>query len=115
MTDQPTAAVKCSLCLPPMFGPIGDSPDGTGSPFPQTVPEILGTAAQTIPQTCKVGTGKLAGQDACQMAILWVRSPQNLTPSRTPTAQPKRPTLPGEALPPLPPFPSDLYPLNHRA
>ena len=97
-----------------MFVPIGEFPDGTGLPFPQTVPEICAIAAQTIPQTCRAGTGKPAGQDACQMAILWVRSPQSLTPSRTPIAQPKRPTLPGESLPPVPPFPSNLYPLNHR-
>ena len=115
MTVQPTAAVKCSSCLLPMSVPIGESQDGMASPFPQTVQEIRGTAAQTIPQTCRDGTGKLAIQDACQTAILWARSPQSLTPSLTPTAQPKRPTLPGEAIPPLPPFPSNLYPLNHHA
>jgi len=114
MTDQPTAAVKCSLWLPPMSGRIGESPDGTGSPFPQTVPEILGTVLPTIPQTLRGGIGKLAYQDACQMAILWGRSPRSLTPSLTPTVQPKRPTLPGESLPPVPPFPSNLYPLNYR-
>jgi hypothetical protein len=114
MTDQPTAAVKCSLCLLPMFVPIGESQDGTGSPFPQIARETRGTAAQTIPQTLRDGTGKLASQDACQTAILWVRSLQSRTPSLTPTARPKRPTLPGEAMPPLPPFPSNLYPLNHR-
>jgi len=113
--DQPTAVVRCFSCPLPMFGPIGESPDGTGSPFPQTVPDILGTAARTILQTLRDGIGKPACQDACQTAIPRVRSPQNLTPSRTPTAQPKRPTLPGEALPPLPPFPSDLYPLNYHA
>jgi hypothetical protein len=114
MTVQPTEAVKSTSCPLPMSGPIGEFPDGTVSPFPQTAPEILGTAAQTTPQTLRGGTGKLASQDVCQTAIPWVRSPQSLTPSPTPTAQPRRPTLPGEAMPPLPPFPSNLYPLNYR-